>query len=382
MVSIANFPTYRVVKACIRVFEGISDEDIKTTLDKIQKLRGTPQNPVDWTDPDEWIPERLKDKEIEIALQIWHNSNRVINPRYLRGPRSVISHYGLMEKDSEQQLRPTTAGKTFLEEGQNAEFRRIDAKEGLVFILELVSRFSGGKNSDFMPDWSDFLLENSNYRKERSMKHELTQRLKNLLDRGLIERKGFNYEITNQGLAYLNETRSEKGLSELTNVINKVKTQNKENLRAKLANIRPYRFEKIIEDLLNEMGYEDVETTSQSNDKGVDVTGVIQVGITKVREVIQVKRYNTNVQRRTLDELRGCLHRFDAFQGTIITLSDFSKGAKEAAREKGAAPIQLIDGERLIDLLIEHEVGIKKKQVEFFTIEESYFSDESEDEDE
>lgn len=103
-----------------------------------------------------------------------------------------------------------------------------------------------------------------------------------------------------------------------------------------------YRFENIIKYLLTAMGYDDVTVTSPTNDKGVDVTGISQNGITTVKEVIQAKRNITsNVTLPVLDNLRGCLHRFDAFQGTIITLSDFAKGAKDAAFEKGADPLPL-----------------------------------------
>ena len=62
--------------------------------------------------------------------------------------------------------------------------------------------------------------------------------------------------------------------------------------------------------------------------------------------------------------LRGSLHRFKAQKGTIITTGDFGKGVKDAAFEMGAAPITLINGDTLIDLLIQHEIGVKKKAVE------------------
>ena len=46
----------------------------------------------------------------------------------------------------------------------------------------------------------------------------------------------------------------------------------------------PYAFERLIRQLLEEIGYEDIEVTSQSNDKGVDVVGRIELGVTSVRE--------------------------------------------------------------------------------------------------
>ncbi len=134
-----------------------------------------------------------------------------------------------------------------------------------------------------------------------------------------------------------------------------------------------YAFERLIYDLLTEMGYEDVEVTQPSNPKGVDVKAVAQFGITTINEVIQVKRHRANIQRRVLDMLRGSLHRFKAQKGTIITTGDYGKGAKDAAFEMGAAPITLINGDTLIDLLIEHEIGVKKKTVDYYELDESAF---------
>ena len=132
-------------------------------------------------------------------------------------------------------------------------------------------------------------------------------------------------------------------------------------LRERLENMNPFAFEQLICDLLTEMGYEDVEVTQPTNDKGVDVKAVAQFGITTINEVIQVKRHRANIQRPVLDMLRGSLHRFKAQKGTIITTGDFGKGAKDAAFEMGAAPITLINGDTLIDLLIQHGIGVKKK---------------------
>lgn len=75
-----------------------------------------------------------------------------------------------------------------------------------------------------------------------------------------------------------------------------------------------------------------------------------------------------------LDALRGSLHRFKAMQGTIITTGGFSKGTLEAAFEPGAAPIAVIDGQKLIDLLIEHRIGVRKKSIEVWEFDEEAFS--------
>ena len=74
----------------------------------------------------------------------------------------------------------------------------------------------------------------------------------------------------------------------------------REQLRAHLHEMDPFRFEELIRLLLEEMGYDGVNTTSATNDKGVDVIGEIELGISSVREVIQVKRTKGSVHRPIL----------------------------------------------------------------------------------
>jgi len=87
----------------------------------------------------------------------------------------------------------------------------------------------------------------------------------------------------------------------------------------------------------------------------------------------------SNIQRHILDQLRGALPYHHAIRGTIITLSDFSKGCTEAALFPGAAPITLINGTKLIELLEEHEIGIQKKPVELLEIDHDFFEAQVED---
>ena len=106
----------------------------------------------------------------------------------------------------------------------------------------------------------------------------------------------------------------------------------------------------------------------------------MEFGITSLTEVVQVKRQKANVGRPVLDSLRGSLYRFGAQRGTIITTSGFSKGAKDAALDVGAAPITLIDGTKLVELLVRYELGIRKRNIEVWELDESTLTaDEDED---
>jgi restriction system protein len=201
----------------------------------------------------------------------------------------------------------------------------------------------------------------------------------NLIEREFISRNGQSYEVTDIGLTYLDRyislvagrTTTKGKQSDLVRLTKDISKEARSLLSDYLSTMNPFKFEELIKFLLEEMGYSDVETTSPTNDKGVDVIAKIQLGISSVVEVVQAKRYSHNVRRNVLDELRGSLHRFNAVRATIITTGGFAKGTEQAAFERGAAPITLIDGQKLIDLLIEYEIGITKKSIEYFEFDPS-----------
>lgn len=384
MVKIPLFPSYIQTQLLIKCLSGKSEAEYKSMWNAIWNLRGTPQEPVDWQNHDQWIPERLSESEKQFAFMIWNETNHQMNPRYVRGIQFLIDGYDLLTAEHGK-FKITERGNIFISSLDNEIINEIDIEEGCIFILYLCSINREATRKAFLKEWGEYLKVNSNYRKDSVIKDTLRRRLTNLLERKLISREGNTYDINPSGEKYLSKFEDIKfspDMSEESQLNKQVEEFNKKQkiiLKKKLYELSPTQFENLIKDLLDAMGYEDVLVTSPTNDKGVDVAGNIQNGITMVREVIQVKRLSSNIQRPILDALRGCLHRFDAFQGTIITLSDFSKGTKEAAFERGAAPITLINGDKLIDLLIQNEIAVKNKKLDYFTVDNTYFA-EGEDE--
>ncbi len=122
------------------------------------------------------------------------------------------------------------------------------------------------------------------------------------------------------------------------------------------------------------LGFEDVEVTKYSGDGGIDVRADLSVGgVTEVKTAVQVKRWANNVSGKTVRELRGGLGPHE--RGLIITLSDFTKDARREAAESDRSPISLINGELLIDFLIEHEVGVVRRSATILQIDEGAISE-------
>ena len=139
--------------------------------------------------------------------------------------------------------------------------------------------------------------------------------------------------------------------------VNEANKQAREKLLKHIKTMKPYDFENLVSQLLLALGFEEVEVTSRSNDGGIDVRGTLVVGdVIRTRLAVQVKRWKNNVQAPVIQQVRGSLGTHE--QGLIITTSDFSKGAREEATRANATPVGLMDGEQLVDLLIQNEIGI------------------------
>jgi restriction system protein len=135
-------------------------------------------------------------------------------------------------------------------------------------------------------------------------------------------------------------------------------------LRAKLANVDPFRFEQVVLDLLVKMGYggsrkEAAAVTQKVGDEGID--GVInedRLGLDVI--YIQAKRWKANVGRPDIQSFVGALAGKKANKGIFITTSSFHDNASEYAAGLHNKVI-LIDGRRLAELMIEHGIGVAEE---------------------
>ncbi len=366
-VRIPYFPLYSQFRNLLRVWLGRPRKQITGLHATIRELRGTPQEQVDWTDPGTWIPERLEHTDRELAEDIWNRSRGAVNPRHTYGSWLFAQRYNLMHEQGEDGiLHLTEFGQDFLEHPGGEAECAIDESEGLIKLLSIVADNGPARSGGLVQDWADYLSRRSAFGAESTIKDTMRCRLNNLVERGLIERQGSLYSTTPNGLTYLRKTGDDDsgGADDHNQVRAMVRQQEntvRESLRGLLHDMNPFAFEHLIKRLLEELGYQNVEVTAGSGDGGVDVVADIELGITSVREVVQVKRHRRPIQRKDLDALRGSLYRFNAVRGTIVTSSRFAKGTQDAAFASGAAPITLIDGDKLIDLLIEHGIGVRKR---------------------
>ena len=373
-VRVPHFPMYSELRHLLPVWCGRPRKLVTGLRATILELRGTRKYSVDWTDPATWISERLKGSDRELAQAVWDQSNGAVNPRHIYGHWLLAQRYGLLHEDSEGFLQITEAGRDFLETPGGETELVVDEAEGLSKLLSIVADSGPSRAGGLVGEWVDYLMRCSAIRSESMFKDTMRRRLTNLLARGLVQRKGTLYSATADGLLYLQNTRNEDTVSagnhnQVWSLVRQHANTVRNSLRDHLQGMDPFAFEHLIKRLLEEMDYQNVDVTSRSNDGGIDVVGDIEVGITSIREVVQAKRHRRAIQRKDLDALRGSLYRFNAVRGTIVTTSRFSKGTQDAAFATGAAPITLVDGEKLLDLLIEHGIGVRKRTVELLEVD-------------
>ena len=140
-------------------------------------------------------------------------------------------------------------------------------------------------------------------------------------------------------------------------------------LHARLSVMPPSEFEALIVELLAALGFDDVSMTPASGDGGIDVRGTLVVGdVIRTRMAVQVKRWKRNVQAPIVQQVRGSLGTHE--QGLIVTTSDFGKGARDEAERPNAVPVALMNGEQLVRLLVENDIGVHRASYDLIELGE------------
>jgi restriction system protein len=141
-----------------------------------------------------------------------------------------------------------------------------------------------------------------------------------------------------------------------------------------LRNMDPAGFERLCQRLLRESGFIDVEVTGRSGDGGIDGRGIIRfAGLIGFPVLFQCKRYSNSVTPSQIRDFRGAMTG-RADRGLVITTGGFTREAQAEATRDGAPPIDLIDGNMLIDKLKELELGVTTKLVEVVEVDGDWFS--------
>ncbi|MCB0193001.1 MAG: restriction endonuclease [Anaerolineae bacterium] len=148
----------------------------------------------------------------------------------------------------------------------------------------------------------------------------------------------------------------------------------RDELLTTLLKMEPSAFERLVQRLLRESGFIQVEVTGKSGDGGIDGKGIMRLGgLLSFHVIFQCKRYQGSVSVSQVRDFRGAMvGRAD--KGLLITTGNFTKDAVREATRDGAPTIDLIDGDLLLDKLKELGLGIKTERIEVekITVDEEW----------
>ena len=135
----------------------------------------------------------------------------------------------------------------------------------------------------------------------------------------------------------------------------------------------PDGFERLSQRLLRESGFQHVSITGRSGDGGIDGIGTLQVNpFVSFTVLFQCKRYKGAVTPSQVRDFRGAMMG-RADKGIIITTGTFTLEAKKEARRDGVPPIELVDGETLLEMFEKLELGVVPKHS--FDVDERFFDE-------
>ena len=145
----------------------------------------------------------------------------------------------------------------------------------------------------------------------------------------------------------------------------------REKLKNILMNLKPDAFERLTQRILRESGFTQVKVTGKTGDGGIDGMGIVKLnGIISFHMLFQCKRYTGTVGAGEIRDFRGAIQG-RADKGLFITTGKFSTPAIEEANRQGATPIDLVDGDELVEKLKELQLGVAP--VNDYVIDEAWF---------
>lgn len=283
-----------------------------------------------------------------LGIDIKRNGNNSAFRRVSRGTFAL---------NNENHSRPSghVATARMPQRTQQASSRRARKKLSFTESAYRILESCGGKPMHYREitrrALEDGMLDTAGKTPEATMYAQILTEVKRRKGRGEQQR----FMILGKGMITLAKWQA-KGLTFQVEDANR-KTRKK--LLAAVKEMTAGDFEDLIGRLLAAIGFEEVEVTSRSRDGGIDVRGTLVVGdVIRTRLAVQVKRWKPNVQAPVVQQVRGSLGAHE--QGLIISTSDFSKGARLEAERPDATPVGLMNGEQLVALLAENEIGVRR----------------------
>lgn len=149
-------------------------------------------------------------------------------------------------------------------------------------------------------------------------------------------------------------------------------TKWRQQLLEEILSMSPDGFERLSQRLMREAGFIKVEARGRAGDGGIDGVGLLRMNLITFQVYFQSKKWKGSFGSKEIRDFRGALQG-RADKGLFITTGLFTASAVEEATRDGALAIDLIDGERLCDLLKNYNLGLTIRNVEKIDIDRNWY---------
>ncbi|WP_273215427.1 restriction endonuclease [Runella zeae] len=259
-------------------------------------------------------------------------------------------------------------------------------KELMSPTIDVIKQLGGSANTDEIYEkivenlnLSDSLLEVINGKTGQSeLQYNLAWVRTILKNKGILTKVG-------KGIWVLSENHTAEISIEKKEKIKKTEEQDadeevseaekwkKEAIEIITEKLTPSSFERLIQRILREKGFIQVEITGKTGDGGIDGRGIAKInGILSFHIIFQCKRYKGKVPSSDIRDFRGAMvGRSD--KGLFITTGTFTREAIREANRDGAPAIDLMDGDKICEKLKELNLGIDVELREHITVNQKWF---------
>lgn len=187
--------------------------------------------------------------------------------------------------------------------------------------------------------------------------------------------------LDNQAISDILDTVRNKATDSSQNISSETDSDpepHRVKLKEILYNLSSKQFENLSQLILDKAGFDNVQVTGGKSDGGIDGTGILHLNpllSTKINICFQCKRYTKpkKIVPGIVREFHGAILG-RAERGIIFTTSTFTKEASEEAKREGTIPIELIDLKRLVEILEDLELGLKRDN-DTYTVDDKFFSE-------
>lgn len=199
-----------------------------------------------------------------------------------------------------------------------------------------------------------------------------------LKNKGILSKGGHGIWVLNDSVSNIEKTKKVEKTKKLEELYAEEEVLDEEEWKQKVVKIiteklTPSAFERLIQRILREKGFSQVEVTGKSGDGGLDGKGIAKInGILSFHIIFQCKRYKGKVTSSEIRDFRGTMvGRTD--KGLFITTGTYTRDAIKEANRDGAPAIDLMDGSKIAEKLKELKLGIEVELREHITIDEKWF---------